>query len=373
MRAWLAEPLEPAVAAALDRLRRTEDVRRVAVMPDVHLAADVCVGTVVATSRLLFPGAVGGDIGCGMLAMAFDAPAASVRDDPAVAGRVLRALAGAVPVMRRHRRRLAPWPDILREHRPSQGALEAVARDEATLQLGTLGGGNHFVELQADGDDRLWLMIHTGSRAVGQAVRGHHLSHGTKLAGGMVAVDATTPAGQAYLNDVAWARAYADANRRAIAAAVADVLREELNARAVESSLVTCDHNHVAAEDHDGEQLWVHRKGAMPASAGAAGVLPGSMGTTSYHIEGRGCAGSLRSSAHGAGRAMSRNVARQRVTARDVGRQMSNVWFDPRRADALRDEAPAAYKDVRAVLRAQHELVRVTRTLRPVLVYKGGG
>ena len=111
----------------------------------------------------------------------------------------------------------------------------------------------------------------------------------------------------------------------------------------------------------------------MPASAGAAGVLPGSMGTMSFHVEGRGCEAALRSSAHGAGRAMSRNVARHRITSRDVTRQMIGVWFDPRLADALRDEAPAAYRDVRAVLRAQHELVRVTRTLRPVLVYKGGG
>jgi tRNA-splicing ligase RtcB len=138
----------------------------------------------------------------------------------------------------------------------------------------------------------------------------------------------------------------------------------------VRETLVSCDHNHVAREEHFGESLLVHRKGAMPAAAGAAGVLPGSMGTVSYHVEGRGCAESLRSSAHGAGRAFSREQARRRVTARELSRQMGGVWFDYRIAESLRDEAPAAYKDVRAVLRAQHELVRVVRTLRPLLSYK---
>jgi len=114
----------------------------------------------------------------------------------------------------------------------------------------------------------------------------------------------------------------------------------------------------------------VHRKGAMPASAGAAGILPGSMGTLSFHVEGRGCAQSLRSSAHGAGRAKSRHAARKIVRAQDLCRQMRGIWFDSALADSLREEAPTAYKDVRAVLRAQHDLVRVTRKLRPILVYK---
>ena len=380
---WLAEPMEEKVAAAIERLRRTADVRRVAVMPDVHLATDVCVGTVVTTRRLLFPGAVGGDIGCGMLALAFDAQASTLDARPAVIGRLLAVMNSAVPITRRHRRRVVPYPDELRGAELSHGALEAVKRDAAALQLGTLGGGNHFVELQADAaSDQLWLMVHSGSREIGQAVRGHHLAHAQRVDGGMLALDAETAAGQAYVHDVAWARAYADANRRAIADAVIDLLREHFHVRPVEHSLISCDHNHVAREahgdgsDHGGERdelLWVHRKGAMPASAGVAGVLPGSMGTMSFHVEGRGCAAALRSSAHGAGRAMSRNVARRTVTARDVTRQMAGVWFDPRLTDALREESPRAYKDIRAVLRAQHDLVRVTRTLRPVMVYKGAG
>jgi tRNA-splicing ligase RtcB len=149
-------------------------------------------------------------------------------------------------------------------------------------------------------------------------------------------------------------------------------LTEELfGVRRVEDSLITCDHNHLAREEHAGQWLLVHRKGAMPASLGAPGVLPGSMGTLSYHVEGRGNAEALRSSAHGAGRALSRQAARQRFTAGDLRRQMGSVWFDPRLSAQLREEAPKAYKDIRKVLRAQEDLVKVTCTLRPALTYKG--
>jgi tRNA-splicing ligase RtcB len=370
LHAWLAEPMEPAAKSAIDRLRRTEDVRRIAVMPDVHLATDVCIGTVIATSRLLFPSAVGGDIGCGMLALAFDADA-SVLADPLRSATLLKSLYAAVPSTRRHRARTITAPADLRDTQLSHGSLNAIARSEGQLQLGTLGGGNHFIEFQSDEDDRLWLMIHSGSRCMGQAVRGFHLAHATRIGDRMFALDADTPAGQAYLHDAAWACRYADANRRAMADAIVELMARMLAIRQVEDSLIRCDHNHVAREEHFGEQLWIHRKGAMPAGANIPGVLPGSMGTLSYHVEGRGCDQAMRSSAHGAGRALSREKARRKVTARDLYRQMQGVWFDHRIAQSLRDEAPAAYKDIRAVLRAQHDLVRVTRTLRPLLSFKG--
>jgi tRNA-splicing ligase RtcB len=370
MRAWLIEPLETPAARLIENARRADDVQHVAVMPDVHAANDVCVGTVMATRDLLYPSAVGGDIGCGMLAVAFDAGADALASGD-VAGRVLGRLASAVPGRRRHRSRVAPFPEALARERLSHGALEAARRDDGALQLGTLGGGNHFVELQADEDGRLWLMIHTGSRAMGQAVRGHHLAHAFPAGpGGLRALDARSDAGRAYVNDMAWARAYAQANREAIADAVAEVLRAEVGAQVVETSRLGCDHNHVEREEHFGEPFWVHRKGAAPAGEGAPGILPGSMGTQSFHVEGRGCAESLRSSAHGAGRSRSREAARRAFTERDLRRQMEGVWYDYRMAGPLREEAPKAYKDIRAVLRAQQDLIRVVRTLRPVLVYK---
>jgi tRNA-splicing ligase RtcB len=156
-----------------------------------------------------------------------------------------------------------------------------------------------------------------------------------------------------------------------MAAAIGAVLAKILQAQICWETLITTDHNHVSFERHTGYDLWVHRKGAMPARLGENGVLPGSMGTVSFHVEGRGCEEALCSSAHGAGRALSRTAARGKVTERELRRQMEGVWYDYRLADKLRDEAPSAYKDIRAVLRAQKELVKVTRTLRPVLNYKG--
>src|SRR4051812_9242538 len=159
---WLIEPMEPQVAAVIERLRRAPDVKHVAIMPDVHLAKEVTIGTVMATEHLLYPQAVGGDIGCGMLAIALQAEAEPLAD-PSVAGRLLNALGRAVPTMRHHRNATAPWPLELEPAQLTHPTLDAAAREEGRLQLGTLGGGNHFIELQADEANRLWLMIHSGS------------------------------------------------------------------------------------------------------------------------------------------------------------------------------------------------------------------
>src|SRR3954452_9821251 len=219
VKTWLETPMEDSAAKALERVRRAEDVAYVAVMPDVHLAADVCVGTATATRRLLYPSAVGGDIGCGMLALAFDAGADVLRD-PTRAGAVLRALGERIPGQRRSRRNVMPLPEGLTVGDLSHPSLTAAVADEARLQLGTLGGGNHFIELQADNDDRLWLMIHSGSRAVRPALKAHHLARAASAtairSASMVALDASTPAGQAYVHDQKWARAYARANRQAM-------------------------------------------------------------------------------------------------------------------------------------------------------------
>ena len=364
---WLAGPLPKDVESALMRVRKLPDVRHVAVMPDVHLAREVCVGTVLATTRTVYPAAVGGDIGCGIAAVAFDCGADVLAAAPA-AERVLALLRDAVPVNRHRQAR--ELPAGLATGTLSDPRLEAVKRRDGRVQFGTLGRGNHFLEFQSDEEGRLWLMVHSGSRAVGQAVRDHHvgLARGGARPGRAVAA-VTNPA--AYLADAEWARAYADASRRAMLDAAAGVVASLFGAGRLDETLVACDHNHVRRESHFGEELWVHRKGAASARAGEAGIIPGSMGTASYLVEGRGNADSLCSSSHGAGRAMSRDEARRRVSAREFDRQLRGVWFDPRAAPRLREEAPSAYKDIGAVMRAQRDLVRIVRTLRPVLSYKG--
>ena len=368
VRTWLAERIPIEAQRILDRLAASDDVARIAIMPDVHAAAEVCVGTVVATTRLIYPAAVGGDIGCGMAAVAFDA-AADLLSGESNAARLLNGLRSAVPANRHGK--CQHLPARLTDSALSTSALERLKSRDASVQLGTLGRGNHFLEFQADEEDRLWLMVHSGSRAVGQAVRDLHVRDVPRSSTGLAVIDAETAVGQAYLSDATWARAYAATNRRAMVVAASDLMKSLFGVRVIDDTFLDCDHNHVQREAHFGTEFWVHRKGATPAANGQAGIIPGSMGTRSFHVEGRGDAESLRSSSHGAGRAMSRTEARRRIAPRELDRQMRGVWFDRRLSESLREESPAAYKDIGKVMRAQQDLTRIVRTLRPLLNYKG--
>ncbi len=368
-RSWLATPMRADLAEAVERIHRAPDVQQVAVMPDVHLASDTCIGVVIATSHLIYPQAVGGDIGCGMLAVAFDVEAARLKN-ARIATQILIDLGRAVPSRRRNRNAVIAQPSELANVQLTDARLEAIRQREGELEFATLGSGNHFLELQADEEDRIWLMVHSGSRALGQAIRDHHLARAQPADWRLRVLDSQSDAGKAYLHDAGWARGFAAASRLAMAEEAGRVLSYALGAAIRRETVIQTDHNHVSCERHGGRDLWVHRKGAMPAQAGQLGVLPGSMGTASFHVEGRGNEESLCSSAHGAGRAMSRARARSKVTARDLREQMAGVWYNNRLTGQLRDEAPSAYKDVRVVLKAQKELVRVVRTLRPVLNYK---
>ncbi len=368
IRRWVAERLPEDVETALNRLRRARDVRRVAVMPDVHLARDVCIGTVVATGELIYPAAVGGDIGCGMAAVAFDT-GAELLGDAATARRVLDALGETAPIIRNREPVLCAWLERTRLRDPS---LDAMKLRDGRVQLGTLGRGNHFIEFQADeSDNRLWLMVHSGSRGMGQAIRDYYIQCAVGSSCGLAYLGAAAPAGRDYLHDAGWARGYAELNRRAMVQRFGQMMQSLFGVGLVWSTYLRCDHNHVRREYHMGQWLWVHRKGAIDATEGRPGITPGSMGTSSYHVIGQGCSESLRSSSHGAGRAMSREQAMRHITSDQLRRQMAGTWFDPVGSDRLRDEAPGAYKDIDIVMRAQKRLTRITRRLRPLLSYKG--
>jgi len=369
--AWLPGPLDAPARAAIDRLAATADVRAVAIMPDAHLAGEVCVGTVVATRSTLLPEAIGGDIGCGVLAQRFEGEAAVLRDER-VAARIMAGLYQMVPEARHMRR----WvlPERLARAQPQGYGLASTLERQGGVQLGTLGRGNHFVEFQeSDDDGRLWVAVHTGSRAFGQAVLEAHLPRATVTETGLRRLDADTLEGGHYLADLGVALAYADVNRRTIMAAVTELVSTVLRFGPDSIREISCVHNFVRRETHGGAELWVHRKGAISASVGEPGIVPGSMGTPTFHVEGRGCERSLCSSSHGAGRAMTRSQARRRIGVGELRRQLKDVWFDERRANALRDEAPGAYKDIGRVMRAQAELTKIVRRLRPVLSYKGAG
>ena len=356
---WLVEPNPPEVTLALARLSRTRGVERIAVMPDVHLAASVCVGVATASRDTLLPEAVGGDIGCGITCAAFHVEAARL-GSPSVARAIMDGLVDAIPE-RQHAGPPAVLPELLRE--PLSAAPLDRRRKLAARQLGTVGRGNHFVELQADGEGKLWAMLHSGSRGMGPAIRDHHL----RRQGPRPTLDVDEDAGQAYLRDHDSAVRYAHDNRRQMLGRQAATL-EEVIGECPRGETFDCHHNFVRQEDG----LWVHRKGVVSARTGELGVVAGSMGAPSYHVEGRGVAAALCSCSHGAGRRMSRSEARRVIDDDTLVRQMAGGWFDNRRLRSLRDEAPGAYKDIGRVMRAQRELVRIRRVLTPLLSFKGG-
>ena len=360
---WLTAPLDGPVRAVVERLRHAPDVQRVALMPDVHLASDVCVGAVVGTRRFIYPQAVGGDIGCGMTTVAFSS-GAGLFESAENAAKTIHAFEQALPILKPRQ----THPVRLDANKLSNPQLVRFAERDGRYQLGSLGRGNHFVELQKGENDSLWVCVHSGSRSIGRQIMSSHLrGHRQKL----VALDSKEQAGLDYLNDQDWALDYARRNRRILLDNACRVLHDLFDMEPVAESIIECHHNHVRLEDFAEGSLWVHRKGAMPAGIGEIGIIPGSMGSHTHHVEGRGCEESMRSSSHGAGRTCSRTEIRKQISTRDLLQQMKGVWFDTRKANALRDEAPAAYRDISKVMRAQKELTRIIRTLSPILSYKG--
>lgn len=360
----------------------------VRVMPDVHFGLGATVGSVIAMKQAVAPAAVGVDIGCGMTAVrtnlrpgqlpdslaklrqgierAVPVGFASHRDEPrtvrthAALGERYRALMNEFGELKAH--------EIVRTRRQK-------AEAKAMTQVGTLGGGNHFIELCAGDDGRVWITLHSGSRGTGNQLARVHIEAAQELAHNQNLVDrdlavflAGTPQMEAYLHDLYWAQSYALLNRDVMLQAVCDELSHQIDGIAFEEP-IRCHHNYVAVEHYDGEELIVTRKGAIRAGRGDMGVIPGSMGTGSYIVRGLGNPASYQSASHGAGRKMSRNAARKRYTAADLAAQTEGI--ECRKDAGVVDEIPAAYKDINDVIDAQRDLVDVVARLQTVLCVKG--
>jgi tRNA-splicing ligase RtcB len=368
IRQWLVEPrVSPEVGSNARKLAGSDDVRGVVLLPDVHLGRTVNNGCVAATSDLVYPEAVGADIGCGLSSIRFECPAEVVQN-PVVAGRIIRLLQREIPAIKHAK---APsWPDSLAHQSLSHAMLARESQRDGLWQFGSLGCGNHFVELQRDDAGMLWLMVHSGSRAMGQAISRFHLAGCAVSRTGLRHLDSRTPQGQACLNDMEWAVHYARLNRLAIMARVVDILQAVCGAAADEDAYLDCPHNFLRRERINGVELIVHRKSVNSAGLGERGLIAGSMGSPSYLVRGMGVGESLCSSSHGAGRVLSRTEACQRIKPADLRRQLGPVHHDPARLEDLCDEAPAAYRDIRQVMRAQRDLVRQEQRLIPVLNFK---
>ncbi|HEY6558736.1 MAG TPA: RtcB family protein [Polyangiaceae bacterium] len=355
--------------------------KHVAVMPDVHAGRGATVGSVIAMRGAIAPAAVGVDIGCGMTAVRTNLTAGQLPDD---LRRVRLALERVVPVGRAQHREPV-WSE-------ASAALAARARElfarfaelaapvhhlprRAATQIGSLGGGNHFIELCLDTADSVWVMLHSGSRHIGAALAEYHMEnarrrfHGAELPDPDLSVFlAGTPPFEAYRRDLFWAQDYARLNRELMLERLQGALKG-LWRRVCFEEPISCHHNYVAEERHFGEELFVTRKGAIRARAGELGIIPGSMGTKSFIVRGKGNVDAFESASHGAGRRMTRTEARKRFTVRDLEAQTQGV--ECRKDRGVIDEAPKAYKNIDRVMAQQEDLVEIVSELKQVVCIKG--
>jgi tRNA-splicing ligase RtcB len=373
--------------AAMQQLRNVAMlpwIKGLAVMPDVHYGKGATVGSVIAMRDAVCPAAVGVDIGCGMSAVKTSLTA---NDLPGDLSRLRSKIEQAIPVGRgMHHDPVDPgrlhgfagsgWGEFWGRF---DGVAEAVKfrQDRATLQMGTLGSGNHFVEICVDSSDAVWLMLHSGSRNIGKELAEYHIGVAQKLPHNQGLIDrdlavfvADTPQMAAYQHDLYWAQEYARYNRSIMMALLKDVIRKEFKkARVTFEPEVSCHHNYVSRERYEGMDLLVTRKGAISARTGEYGIIPGSMGTGSYIVKGLGNEKSFNSASHGAGRRMSRNAAKRRFTAKDLEDQTRGV--ECRKDSGVVDEIPGAYKPIEKVIEQQGDLVEVVAKLKQVVCVKG--
>jgi tRNA-splicing ligase RtcB (3'-phosphate/5'-hydroxy nucleic acid ligase) len=374
--------------AALQQLRNIADlqwVHGVRVMPDVHLGKGATVGSVIAMRDAVAPAAVGVDIGCGMESVKTNLTASDLPDD--LSG-LRSAIEAAVPVgFSAHKsavdvRKLAfDAPRLRSGWDRFWGSFTSLHKDVQKLegkahnQIGSLGGGNHFIEVCLDEEQQVWILLHSGSRNIGKELAERHmhiargLAHNVGLPDRDLAVFVSGTAEMAaYRRDLEWAQEYAARNRAVMLGLICKAVREQFPQVKFDVP-ISCHHNYVSEETIDGEQMLVTRKGAVRAGAGELALIPGSMGTRSYVVRGKGNPASFQSASHGAGRRMSRSAAKRQFTVADLVAQTEGV--ESRKDAGVIDEIPAAYKDIDAVIAAQSDLVDVVATLRQVLCVKG--
>ena len=354
----------------------------VAAMPDVHLGIGATVGSVIPTRSAIIPAAVGVDIGCGMIATRLSLNANDLDEKKLQA--VFNQISRDVPVG------FAQHDDAVADVKPFQKGLQRILdrhpgvqkrvgkKSDWRRQLGSLGGGNHFIEVCLDESQGVWVMLHSGSRGIGNAIGSYFIELAKKdsLKNNIHLPDADLayfPEGAQHFDDyvdaVGWAQDYARANRAEMLELVLEAMRRHLPSFAATREAVNCHHNYVQRERHYGEEVWLTRKGAIRAGKGELGIIPGSMGVRSYIVRGKGSAASFDSCAHGAGRRMSRGAAQKRFSIEDLKEQTRGVIC--RKDKGVLDEIPGAYKDIDQVMANQADLVEVVHTLKQVLCVKG--
>ncbi|MCX7011685.1 MAG: RtcB family protein [Candidatus Sumerlaeota bacterium] len=359
----------------------------VAAMADAHVGVGATIGSVFATENAIVPSAVGVDIGCGMCALSTDVYVEELKR-PKFFDAALEAIFAAIPTGFNGYNRDQPWKRAGGSggfnYESIVPQLTKEIHDNAPKKLGTLGGGNHFIELQRDAQGKLWIMIHSGSRNIGKMMADHWMKaakratgrRGEAIPGDLSYLETDSDDGRGYLSDMQWALAYAFENRMQMMEKVVEILADVaarqsgVRFQADLSQVINIHHNYAAPEEHFGRRVWVHRKGATLAERETIGIIPGSMGAHSYIVRGKGAEDSFRSCSHGAGRRMSRGEARKSISFDDMNRALGATRLRAGSKD-VRDEAPQAYKPIEQVLRDQQDLVEVMVDLAPLATVKG--
>jgi tRNA-splicing ligase RtcB len=353
--------------------------KHVALMPDVHLGKGALVGSVVATTEALMPAAVGVDIGCGMAAIKTPFMADKLEGK---LKKIRLDLEAAIPVGFNENKEIEKsvanwqrWADFKELHRGVQDL-----QGKAMRQMGSLGGGNHFIEVCIDTENQVWLMLHSGSRNIGNVLAQCHISTAKELAKmtktslpdpDLAYFVAGTPEFEAYWRDLQWAQNYARVNRDVMMARFKRIIEKHLAGGKPTKALleVNCHHNYAEKEVHFGEDVYVTRKGAVRAREEDYGIIPGSMGTKSFIVKGKGNHDSYCSCSHGAGRQMSRSKAKKHFSLDDLIEQTQGI--ECRKDEGVLDEIPGAYKPIDEVMNNQSDLVEVVATLKQVVCVKG--
>ena len=352
-----------------------------ALMPDAHLGKGATVGSVIPTLGAIIPAAVGVDIGCGMIAVRTQFDRARLESADLVELR--EQIERAIPLSAGHQNRkivatAAPRIAELEELAEQRGFDPERYLKQWRLQLGSLGSGNHFIEVSVDELDRVWMFLHSGSRGIGNRIAQHHIKVAQRLAKqwwielpdpDLAYLVEGTPEFTRYIAELRWAQHFALLNREEMMDRVARQLGEVLGETVAEQERINCHHNFTESEMHFGKRVWVSRKGAILADAGRPGLIPGSMGTASYVVSGLGDPAALNSSPHGAGREYSRSAARRTFTHEQLREAMAGIEY--RDTDAFIDEIPQAYKPIDRVMADAEGLVEVRHTLRQLVNVKG--
>lgn len=380
------DDVEPSAMEQLYHMSQLPIVyHHIAAMADVHMGKGATVGSVFPTHKAIIPAAVGVDIGCGMNALRLSIKAKDLPDNL----RAIRlAIEAVIPVgfnMHSHDRArrstiraLSVGLDrIIGKHRKIY-SLQKRPYQTWVRQIGTLGGGNHFIELCLDENDDVWIMLHSGSRGIGNAIGKYFINLAKKDMGqhlvnlpekDLAYFSEGAQHFEDYVEAVHWAQDYALANRKEMMYLIIEALRKKLPKFGITKEAINCHHNYVNRETHFGERVFVTRKGAISAREGELGIIPGSMGTKSYIVRGKGNTESYCSCSHGAGRRMSRSAAKRQYDERDVERLTQGV--ECRKDKGIIDEIPAAYKDIDTVMENQSDLVEVVHTLKQIICIKG--